>query len=111
MSHDQGGHCHCSSEHRPAPLELNWHHIRPKEFGGEDTPDGVPDRNGVWICPTTHANVHELLRLIRKRQGALTWADVTAMYDVPVNRYTWLLAWEGYRRIVDDTWGRRVISL
>lgn len=94
MSHDEGERCLCVSEHRPAPLELNAHHILPEAAGGQDTPDNL-----VWLCPTAHANVHELLRLITKANGAFTWTDALALYEQPVNRYAFMIAREGWLRL------------
>jgi hypothetical protein len=94
VSHDHGQICPCVADHRPAPLELNRHHIHPLAAGGPDD-----DSNIAWICPTTHANVHELLRLIVARCGDLPWTVVTALYEQPVSRYAFHLAHEGWRRM------------
>lgn len=94
MSHDHGRACLCRATHAPHPLELERHHVWPLGMGGPDTADNV-----VWTCPTTHTNTHELLRLLM-RVGPLTWGEVGAMYDVPVSRYAYDLAVEGYRRVL-----------
>ncbi len=94
MSHDLGQTCLCQADHRPTPLELEAHHIWPKGMGGPDM-----ESNRVWVCPTTHTNTHEILRHFM-RAGPLTWGEVLAMYDVPVSRYAYALAAEGYRRWV-----------
>ena len=99
MSHDAGAVCRCQADHRPHPLEYEWHHIHPLAAGGEDTPAGLEGRNGVWLCPTAHTNVHELLRDIVKRSGQLTWRQATDLWHVPVSRYAFDLAHEGYRRM------------
>lgn len=96
MSHDTGRVCLCVAEHRPAPLELHLHHIWPLGLGGPDTPENV-----VALCPTTHANTHELFRLLA-RDGSLTWARALELYDVPVSRYAFAVAHEGYRRWQDN---------
>lgn len=61
---------------------------------------GGPDvaANIVWVCPTTHTNIHEILREIERRQGALTWGEALAWWPLPVSRYAFTLAHEGYRR-------------
>lgn len=92
MGHDYGRTCQCMAEHRPAPLELNAHHIWPLGMGGPDV-----DSNVAWLCPTAHANVHELLRLLM-RDGSLTWRQALDLYPVPVSRYAFDLAHEGFRR-------------
>ncbi len=92
MSHDDGQTCRCQAEHRPAPLELERHHIWPLGMGGPEDASNI-----VWVCPTTHTNTHEILRHLM-RVGPLTWGEVLAMYDVPVSRYAYQLAVDGYRR-------------
>lgn len=95
MSHDQGWTCHCRTEHRPAPLELERHHIWPLGLGGPDVAQNV-----AWICPTTHTNVHELLRWFIREERVVPFKTVTEAYDVEVNRYAYDLAVEGYKRYV-----------
>ncbi len=75
--------CPCVADHNPNPHELHEHHIVPKAWGGPDTPENL-----VVVCPTTHANVHRLLREyvkagctppldVRRRYSASTryWAE------------------------------------
>jgi len=85
MAHDAGQACACAADHRPAPLELHAHHVYPVYLGGAE--------NGelVWLCPTAHVNVHELLRLML-RDGVLTWTAATVLYEQPVSRYAYALA-------------------
>lgn len=92
MSHDTGRTCKCVTEHRPHPLELNLHHVLPLYLGGPDV-----DTNKVWLCPSAHVSVHELLRLMM-RVGPLTWGEVGLVYDERVSRYAYHLAAEGYSR-------------
>lgn len=94
MSHDEGQTCLCRATHSPYPLELERHHVWPLGMGGPDTTENV-----VFVCPTTHTNTHELLRLFM-RDGSLTWGEIGAIYDVPVSRYAFDLAHEGYRRVL-----------
>lgn len=49
--------CRCVGKHVPLPTLLHSHHIVPKYLGGSN--DGF---NLVWLCPTTHTNVHALIR-------------------------------------------------
>lgn len=90
QKHDQGESCLCVSEHRPAPLELTQHHIWPLGMGGPDD-----FGNLIWICPTTHYNVHEILRLM-VAQGRLSYNQIGALQEQPVSRYAYLLATQGY---------------
>lgn len=89
-SHDEGAVCECVADHNPNPMELNRHHIHPLGFNppGERTPD-----NEVWLCPTSHANVHELLRAWVKYEGEPPW-EVQRRFS----RYIRWLAEDGYRR-------------
>ena len=68
MAHDDGQSCICVLFHNPNPMELHRHHIFPLGMGGTGTPD-----NTVWLCPTSHANVHELLRAWVKYEGTPPW--------------------------------------
>lgn len=94
MSHDAGQVCPCRTTHSPHPLELERHHVWPLGMGGPDTADNV-----VFVCPTTHTNTHELLRLLM-RDGPLTWGEIGDLYETPVSRYAFDLAHEGYRRVM-----------
>lgn len=96
MSHDEGLVCPCVAEHRPAPLELNLHHIWPLYLGGPDTA-----ANKTPVCPTTHVNVHELLRVFLSPVGILTFSECSAAWPQPVSRYAYKLAMQGYL-----CWGR-----
>lgn len=92
MSHDRDAICVCATEHRPAPLEYERHHVWPLYLGGPDIED-----NTIWVCPTTHTNVHEILREFM-RVGPLTWGEALAAWDRPLSRYAFHLAWAGYAR-------------
>lgn len=93
MAHDTDQHCHCVSEHKPTPLELTAHHIWPMGMGGPDKPDNI-----VWVCPSTHYNIHELLRTMVKQNAHLPFSYFTDRYDVPVSRYAYKVALDGYNR-------------
>lgn len=49
--------CACSSEHRPSVLEPHGHHMWPLYLGG-------PPHQATYVelCPTTHSDVHRILR-------------------------------------------------
>ena len=96
MSHDTGMVCMCMIDHRPYPLELEIHHIWPIGMGGSRI-----DANEVAVCPTTHMNTHELLRLFMKTGHEVSWYDVGMLYDVPVSRYAYELALRGFRAVRD----------
>lgn len=88
--HDFGKQCVCVSDHNPNPMELNKHHIHPLGMGGADTEDNI-----VWLCPTSHANVHELLRAWVKNEGEPSW-NVRKHFSPYVRD----IAEDGYRRWV-----------
>ena len=90
MSHDAGQRCACVSEHRPAPLELDRHHVWPLYLGGPDTPEAI-----VWCCPNCHRNTHEIFRLLITG-GRRTYTQINAMYEQPVSRYAYELALRGF---------------
>lgn len=56
--------CKCVGKHVPLPMILNVHHVVPQYYGGETS-----HANLIKICPTTHDNVHELLREYDKLNG------------------------------------------
>lgn len=91
--HDVGAVCLCQSTHRPEPLEYVQHHIHPLGMGGPDVPG-----NRVWLCPTAHYNVHELLRAMVREEGVIPLSTFSGIYVVPVNRYAYAVALDGYRR-------------
>ncbi len=91
MSHDHDEVCRCAPQHRPPPLELHRHHRFPLYLGGPDTLDNI-----VIVCPTTHANVHELLRLMVKADRALTETELEDLEPRPVSRYAGVLARRGF---------------
>jgi hypothetical protein len=78
-----------SIERAPGVFTVENHHIHPKEFGGPDEPD-----NMVYICPTGHSAVHELLRLEIKHLGETPWS-LRRCYS----RGERELAFRGYLRI------------
>lgn len=102
--YDQNANCACASEHRPPVLTYQWHHIRPLAMGGEDTKYGVPNRNGIWLCSTTHDNVHEILRLMVSAKGLLGYRTVQRILPRPVSYYAWQIATDGYRRWANNEW-------
>ncbi len=68
MSHDTDKICICVANHNPNPMELHRHHIRPLANGGAES-----DENTIWLCPTAHVNVHELMRHWFKVSGRPDW--------------------------------------
>lgn len=93
MAHDEDQECRCVAAHRPGVMEGTFHHILPQGMGGADTLD-----NRVYVCPTTHYNVHEILREMVRREAPLSYYECQVWSPRPVARYAWALAAEGYRR-------------
>lgn len=87
--------CLCQADHRPDPLGGEWHHIWPVGMGGPDVA-----ANLVFVCPTTHTNVHAILRLMVREAREWSWREVTEHFAAPVSRYAYRLAVEGFRRWV-----------
>lgn len=85
--HDTGQKCICVANHNPNPMELNRHHIWPLGMGGPDT-----EENTVWLCPTAHANVHELLRAYIRYEGSPPW-EIRRQFSP----YIRAIAEEGYK--------------
>lgn len=92
MSHDAGHFCYCVATHNPRPLELERHHIQPLAMQGPDIVANV-----VWICPTTHTNVHEILRTFVKAEKILPRV-------VGQPPYSYKVAVEGFRRWRGEPW-------
>ncbi len=92
MAHDAAARCLCVAEHRPPVLEFERHHVTPLYLGG------LIDGETSWLCPTTHANCHELLRLMLRLGRSLTDYELQAIQDRSVSRYAATLAREGFRR-------------
>lgn len=70
MGHDVGASCACVVTHAPMPAELHLHHIVPLYAGGGENPE-----NEVWLCPTSHVNVHELIRAWERAAGEPSWEE------------------------------------
>jgi hypothetical protein len=90
VSHDSGLRCVCVVDHRPRPDELHIHHIWPLAESGPEV-----EANEVPLCPTMHQNVHEYLRLLKRRRGLVPW-QVRRNYAPYARR----LAERGYRCIL-----------
>lgn len=106
MAHDEGAVCKCTADHRPPVLEYERHHILPLYLGGTD------DGETVWICPSGHANVHELMRLMLKAGHTLTDSELQALENRSVSRYAATLAREGFNRwVVAQTTSPLVLAL
>lgn len=91
VGHDEGAVCVCVPEHRPPVLELHRHHRWPLYLGGPDT-----EANLVWVCPTTHANTHELLTMMVKADRPLGETELENLSPRPVSRYASILARRGF---------------
>lgn len=89
MSHDAAGVCECVADHRPTPAELHVHHVLPLSWGGGDTA-----ANRVWLCPTAHVNVHELLAAYRRSYGVVPW-DVRRRFSAYVRALA-ARGWDAY---------------
>lgn len=102
MAHDIDARCLCVADHRPSVLEYERHHIYPLGMGGLDTPENV-----VWVCPTAHANTHEMLRLMLAAGRSIGDAELSRLEPRPINRYSADLARAGYAALIDHQQGDR----
>jgi hypothetical protein len=59
--------------------------------------------NLVFLCPTAHTNVHEVLRLMVKDVKYLSYLQVCALLPHAVNRYAFQIALLGFRRWKNGT--------
>ena len=67
--------CRCVGTHTPQPGHPEKHHIWPLGTGGPDTPENI-----IWVCPTTHTNVHLLEGDWRRAKGEPSW-DLRRRYS------------------------------
>lgn len=82
-----GPSCLCVARHVPTPRTLEHHHIWPQGHGGPTVA-----ANLIWLCGTSHNNVHHCLDELLAHGGELAEARL-------YNAYTRGLAELGYRRI------------
>jgi hypothetical protein len=75
--------CRCSNRHVPKPTVIDAHHIWPRSAGGPTVA-----ANLVWLCPTAHRNVHELLEAWH-RAGKMTPVPGHNRFIVSVARAGW----------------------
>lgn len=83
-----GARCECVTDHNPNAVQLHVHHILPLSWGG-----AKEKANELLICPTTHDNVHRLLREYKKANGRPSW-NVEKYFGVHARE----LAAEGWKR-------------
>jgi hypothetical protein len=63
--------CTIHSMHKPHPYVNHRHHVWPLGEGGPDTQD-----NQIVVCPTGHANIHEVIRLHKLYMGRPPYSEV-----------------------------------
>lgn len=62
--------CPCVADHNPNPMRPERHHVWPLGMGGDDDP-----ANLLYLCPTTHENVHLLILLWKRHGGEPPWSE------------------------------------
>jgi hypothetical protein len=67
--------CKCVTEHRPAVVGTDFHHVVPRAWGGPDVAENI-----VELCPTTHRSLHDLLRWAVRNQA---WPPRAVLYRYP----------------------------
>jgi hypothetical protein len=88
MSSVQSVGCVCVGKHVPLPMQLVSHFIVSPYHGGLDEPVNL-----VWLCPTTHFNVHALLDEYERYDGTPP-GSVRKHYSEYVQRLA-AAGWEG----------------
>ena len=78
--------CLCVKTHSPRPSILHSHHVWPLGEGGPNVKENL-----LWLCPTTHMNVHELWRVMDKLKG-----DVSPAQLPGYSRYVWAVVRRGW---------------
>jgi hypothetical protein len=81
--------CQCVASHSPIPLTTEGHHVLPQEWQKE-LRGSVFDQRLIWLCGTTHNNIHVYLNLLRDGKPLPATA----------RGYTRQMAEEGYRRYI-----------
>jgi hypothetical protein len=79
------------TEHRPAPLDTERHHIWPLGDGGPDV-----EENQIDICDTTHKNAHIMMAAMKREHRDISWYEFAERYTMPVSKYAYFLARTGY---------------
>lgn len=67
--------CQFHNLHKPTNHLNHVHHVWPLAEGGPDIPD-----NKVVICPTGHANVHDLIDHYKMLMGHVSY-DITRQFS------------------------------
>lgn len=83
--------CACVADHNPNEVQLHRHHIWPLGWSGPNQTDNI-----VLLCPTTHANIHRLLREYAKAGGEPSW-DIRRWFgryanEMAATGWAWYLA-------------------
>lgn len=92
--------CQCVSDHRPASVQFERHHVWPQEFGGPSVTENL-----VYICGTTHNTVHAYIRAFIRAERQLNRTELRASlptwnYTPVVSEYAYDLAALGYDRMM-----------
>jgi hypothetical protein len=83
--------CECCYEHRPAVLEPQAHHLWPVYLGGPVHPQTL-----LGLCPTTHTNVHRMLRAMVKAGRTMTRDELAETGRPYPPKYAWWVACTGW---------------
>lgn len=84
--------CDASASHDPEPLRHIWHHIQPKEAGGQTV-----SANLVQLCDSCHYTVHRIMWIMAQlAQGQVISDQQRYEYTRPPRRAQLKLAETGY---------------
>lgn len=84
--------CDASASHTPHPVRFVWHHIQPKEAGGQTV-----SANLVQLCDSCHYTVHRLMWIMAliALQGPIN-DQQRALLSKPPRKAQLKLAADGY---------------
>lgn len=83
--------CLCQSDHRPAVIEPQSHHLWPVYLGGPAVRATM-----LWLCPTAHTTVHRCLRAMVKAERVLSRSELQEPGRPRPPYYPWVIACNGF---------------
>jgi hypothetical protein len=85
-------HCEASLTHSPVPVRFVWHHVQPKEAGGQTVA-----ANLVQVCDSCHYTIHRMMWIYALIALAQPTTDAQrALITRPPRRTQLVLAGRGY---------------
>lgn len=86
------GSCTVTRTHQPEPVRFVWHHVQPKEAGGQTVASNL-----VEICDNCHYTIHRLMWIMASQSlGRPVTPDQLGMLARPPRRVQLGIAKEGF---------------